>query len=288
MTEATAVMFWRTGRGILALDKSRVMGILNVTPDSFYDGGVHSGDAAVLHRAETMLAEGADIIDIGGESTRPGATPVSASEEIARVVPAVRAIARQWPDAIISVDTVKSEVASAAAEAGAAIVNDVSALRLDAKMADVAAWSTVGLVLMHSRGPVAQMARYETAIYGADVVGHVTQELRIAANRALQHGVAREQIVLDPGIGFSKRTEHTLAVLAHLDRVAELGYPVLVGASRKRFIGEVSGGLPAADRLEGSLAAIVAARLRGAVLFRVHDVLAARRALDVADAILKS
>ncbi|MGQ0814662.1 MAG: dihydropteroate synthase [Gemmatimonadota bacterium] len=288
MTEAAARLTWRTGRGNLYFDKPRVMGILNVTPDSFFDGGRHSGTAAALHHAEVLLAEGADLIDVGGESTRPGAQPVAIAEESQRIVPVVRAIVRQWPEAIVSVDTVKSEVAAAAAAEGAAVINDVSGLRIDARIAEVVATNGLGLVLMHSRGTVSEMASYETARYGTDPVAEIVQELSDAAENALRRGVDVGQIVLDPGLGFSKRTEHSLAVLAQLERMIALGYPVMVGPSRKRFIGELSGGLPPAERLEGTLGAIVAARARGAVLFRVHDVRAARRALDVTDAILNS
>jgi dihydropteroate synthase len=286
MTAAAAGFHWRTGRGVLQFSKPCVMGILNVTPDSFYDGGHHSGLAAVLHHTEMLLAEGADIIDIGGESTRPGAAPVAEADEIARVVPVVHAVLERWPDAVISVDTVKSAVADAAAQAGAAIVNDVSAMRLDAAMANIVAANGLGIVLMHSRGNVAEMARYEMADYGNDPVGEMVNELGIASTAAREAGVADEQIVIDPGVGFSKRTEHSVRALAELDRFTALGYPVLVGPSRKRFVGELSGGLAAPDRLEGTLGALVAALAHGAMLFRVHDVLAARRALDVAHAIL--
>jgi dihydropteroate synthase len=286
MTTAAARLSWRTGRGTLHFDTPRVMGILNITPDSFYDGGRHASAAAALHQADAMLADGADIIDIGGESTRPGAQGISADQELQRVVPVVREIAKRFPDALISVDTVKSQVAAAAADEGAAIINDVSGLRVDAWIADVVARRQLGLVLMHSRGNVAEMARYELATYGADPVGEIAAELDAALLHAQANGVLPEQIVLDPGLGFSKRTEHSIAVLAQLDRIIELGCPVLVGPSRKRFIGEIAGGLPAEQRLEGTLGAIVAALARGAVLFRVHDVRAARRALDVAHAIL--
>lgn len=288
MTLAAARQFWRTGRGALHFDRPRVMGILNVTPDSFFDGGRHSGEAAALHQADTMLEDGADIIDVGGESTRPGANPISIDDELRRVVPVVRAVARRWPDALISVDTVKSQVAAAAAEEGAAIINDVSGLRLDAWIADVVVRKGLGLVLMHSRGKVSEMARYDTAVYGEDPVGEIVGELEDCAAHALRNGVQAEQIVLDPGVGFSKRTGHSIAVLHQLDRVLALGFPVMVGPSRKRFVGEISGGLPPEERLEGTLGAVVAARARGASLFRVHDVKAARRALDVADTILKT
>jgi dihydropteroate synthase len=286
MTNAAARLSWRTGRGFLHLDKPCVMAILNVTPDSFFDGGRHSGLAAALHQVERMLAEGADIVDVGGESTRPGAQPVDESEEIARVVPVVREISRRWPDAIVSVDTVKSAVAVAVADHGAAIINDVSGLRLDPRIADVVADAGLGLVLMHSRGAVAEMAHYDAADYGADAVGEIVAELRASVAVATAAAVDDEQIVVDPGLGFSKRTEHSIAVLRQLERVVALGYPVLVGPSRKRFVGELVGRVPPEERLEGTLGAIVAARARGASLFRVHDVQPARHALAVADAIL--
>lgn len=288
MSLAAAGFVWRTGRGLLHFDKPCVMGILNITPDSFYDGGRHFGGAAALHQAEKMLADGADIIDVGGESTRPGAQPITIHDEIERIVPIVRAITQQWPEAIVSVDTVKSEVASAAAAQGAAIVNDVSGLRLDERIADVVAQNGLGLVLMHSRGSVAEMAHYSEAVYGSDPVGEIVDALRASVTRARAHDVEESQIIVDPGVGFSKRTADSVAVLAELPRVSALGYPVLVGPSRKRFVGELSGGLPPDERLEGTLGAIVAALAQGAGLFRVHDVRAARRALDVAYAILRS
>ncbi|HEX6063455.1 MAG TPA: dihydropteroate synthase [Longimicrobiales bacterium] len=281
-----AALRWRTGRGFIDFSKPRVMGILNVTPDSFWDGGLHSGVTAALHQAEAMLGAGADIIDVGGESTRPGAQPVAAADEISRVTPVIAAIVREFPDALISVDTVKSDTARSAADAGVAILNDVSGLRLDPAMADVAAEHALGMALMHSRGSVAEMAQYRTAAYGTDAVGEITDELMVSARTAVDHGVAREAIVLDPGLGFSKRTEDSINILRHLDRVVALGFPVLVGPSRKRFIGEISGGLPPEERLPGTLAACVAAFAKGAHIFRVHDVAETRRALDVAHALL--
>lgn len=281
-----AALRWSTGRGIIEFSKPRVMGILNVTPDSFWDGGRHSGVTAALHRAEELVRGGADIIDVGGESTRPGAKAVAPEAEVGRVVPVVEAIARELPAVPISVDTVKSAVARAAANAGAAILNDVSGLRLDPGLAVVAAEFSLGLVLMHSRGSVSEMAQYQTAVYSADVVGDVVSELRLSLARARGSGVAPERIVLDPGLGFSKRTEDSVQVLRSLDRILALGHPVLVGPSRKRFVGELSGGLPPEDRLPGTLAACVAAFAKGAHIFRVHDVAETRRALDVAQAIV--
>ncbi len=276
---------WQTGRGPLSLDRPRVMGILNVTPDSFADGGLHDALDSALAHAEQMLEQGADIIDIGGESTRPGATAVTAEMERARVLPVLREIVRRWPDALVSIDTVKSDVVRAALDEGAAIVNDVSAVRLDPAIADLCARHGAGLALMHSRGAVNEMASYSQAVYTDDAVGDMVRELADAAEIARSRGCAPETIVLDPGLGFSKRTEHSVAALAHLDRFIALGFPVLVGPSRKRFLGEVAGGLPVQDRLPGTIAACVGALHLGARIFRVHDVLPVRRALLVAEAV---
>ena len=264
------------------------MGILNVTPDSFSDGGrFFSVDEAVA-RAESLVGEGADIIDVGGESTRPqGATPVDAAEECRRVLPVIGAVRRRFPNVVISVDTVKAEVAERALGEGAAIVNDVSAFRLDDRMAGVCARATAGVVLMHSRGGVSDMATFAHASYGADVAGEVLAELLPRAESAEMAGVRREAIVLDPGIGFSKRSEHSLAVLKNLPRMVDVGYPVMVGVSRKRFIGDISGVRDPAERVHGTTGANVMALAFGARIFRVHDVAAARQALDVAWAILQ-
>lgn len=261
------------------------MGILNVTPDSFSDGGRHQGVAAALRHAERLLGEGADLVDVGGESTRPGAAGVSADLERSRVVPVVEALVREWPELAVSVDTVKAAVAGAALDAGAAVVNDVSGLRLDRALGPLCAERGAGLVLMHSRGSVDRMASYDTAEYTDDPVGDVVSELEAALERALEAGVSEAAVVLDPGLGFSKRTAQSVAVLRDLDRLLDLGRPVLVGPSRKRFIGELAGGLPVEDRLPGTLAACVAGFLAGARLFRVHDVAPVRQALAVAEAV---
>jgi dihydropteroate synthase len=279
---------WETARGPVTLDRPRIVGILNVTPDSFWDGGRYAALDAAVACAAALIEHGADIIDVGGESTRPGARSVPVEEERARVVPVVRELLRRWPDLIVSVDTVKAEVAGAALAEGAAVVNDVSGLRLDPRLGEVVAEAGAGLVLMHSRGSVEEMASYDTARYGPDPVGEIASELAAALDRATAAGIPRSAIVLDPGLGFSKRTEHSVAVIAHLDRILTLGRPVLVGPSRKRFVGELAGGLPPAERLEGTLAACVVALQRGARLFRVHDVLAVRRALTVAEALLSA
>ena len=263
-----------------------MVGIVNVTPDSFSDGGdFFSADAAVAHGRQ-LVADGADILDIGGESTRPNATPVLLSEEIRRIVPVMRALRAALPDIPLSVDTVKAPVAEAAIANGAAIVNDVSGLRLDPDMGPLCGSSGVGVVLMHSRGKVGEMATYAHAEY-RNTTDEVIAELRTRVSAARDSGIAPQALVIDPGIGFSKRTEHSIRLLADLDRVVALGLPVLVGVSRKRFIGEITGVTAAADREEGTMAANVVALTLGARLFRVHDVRGARRSLDVAWEILR-
>jgi dihydropteroate synthase len=281
---------WQTAGGPVVLGRSLIVGILNTTPDSFWAGSRASSADAAAALAERMLAEGADLLDIGGESTRPGAMPVDAAAEIARVVPVVDRLARAWPAVPLSVDTTKAEVAAAALDAGAWIINDVSGLRLDPRLAGVVATARAGVVLMHSRGGISEMATYEAASYGADPVGEVMAELGRSVLEATAAGVDEAAIVVDPGLGFAKRTAHSIACLAGLDRLGALGRPVLVGPSRKRFVGELAARngtvLPPGLRLEGTIAACVAARLRGASLFRVHDVQEVRRALAVADAIV--
>src|SRR5437762_2383239 len=265
-------------------ERTLIMGILNVTPDSFSDGGQFlSTDKAVAH-AEQMIAEGADIVDVGGESTRPGGEPVSAEEEIARVAPVIEALA-QRVETPISVDTTKSEVARAALDAGAAIVNDISALRFDFYIADAVARAGAGLVLMHSRGTPATMHRLPPV---ADVMEEVTSSLRASVHMAERRGVKRESIVIDPGIGFGKTQEQNLELIARLDQLiaAFPNYPVLIGTSRKSFIGRIladeSGApTPAAERLYGTLATITAAVLKGAHIIRVHDVKAALETIRV-------
>lgn len=263
------------------------MGILNVTPDSFSDGGhFFSAESAVAH-ARRMVAEGADIIDVGGESTRPnGALAVDAREETRRVVPVIREIARVLPDAVISVDTVKASVAAAALEAGAHIVNDVSGFRLDPRMGEICAEMGAGVVLMHSRGSVSEMGAYLHASY-QDVVREVLSELRERVTFARTDGVPSGAIAVDPGIGFAKRAEHSLAMLAALPDLVEWGYPVVVGASRKRFVGDIARVDRPEQRLYGTIGANVAALDRGAHVFRVHDVAPHRQALDVAWAVVR-
>ena len=284
-----AASHWRVRGRTIALDRPIVLGIVNVTPDSFSDGGnFFAPDRAVAH-AEQLVAEGADILDVGGESTRPqGATPVSADEERRRVIPIVRELRRRLPNVAISVDTVKADVAAAALDEGAEIVNDVSGLRLDPRIAEVCARGGGGVILMHSRGDVSEMGTYRHASYGADAVGEIMGELRTQVRVAGEAGIPADAIAVDPGIGFAKRSEHSLALLAALPRIAAWGQPVMVGVSRKRFIGELSGEPEPRDRVNGSVGANVVALTRGARLFRVHDVRASRQALDVAWAILQA
>ena len=271
---------------MVSLKRPLVMGIVNVTPDSFSDGGCFFSPAAALAQAAQLLAEGADILDIGGESTRPqGAAAVSAKEEMRRVLPVISALAADRPDALLSVDTVKSSVAEAALLAGAHIVNDVSAMRLDPAMATVCARLDAGVVLMHSRGGVEDMATYTHAMFIGDPLDDVLDELGERVSTALERGIARERIVVDPGIGFGKRSEHSLRLLGCLERFSTWDCPVMIGASRKRFIGEITGVVDASMRVHGSVGAAVSAFDRGGRIFRVHDVAATRQALDVAAAI---
>ena len=269
-------------------ERTLIMGILNVTPDSFSDGGQFlSVDQAVAH-AEQMIAEGADIIDVGGESTRPGGEPVSADQEIERVVPVVETLA-QRTQVPISVDTTKSEVARVALDAGAAIVNDISALRFDFYVADAVARAGAGLVLMHSRGTPATMHRLPPV---ADIMHEVTHSLRASVNMAERRGVRRESIAIDPGIGFGKSQEQNLELIAKLDQIiaAFPDYPLIIGTSRKSFIGRIladESGTPAPPeaRLYGSLATAVVSILRGAHIVRVHDVKATAETIRVTQAI---
>ena len=269
---------WICSRHTISLDRPRIMGILNVTPDSFSDGGRwHTPEAAVARGLE-LVAEGADLLDIGGESTRPGAAGVPVDEELRRVVPVIAALARQVA-VPLAVDTRRSAVAQAALAAGATIVNDVSALG-DPEMAAVVREAGAGVVLMHMRGTPAEMQRdprYE------DVVAEVRAFLAARMAAAVAAGIGRGQIMIDPGIGFGKTTAHNLALLGALEQFAELA-PVLVGASRKRFIGEITGA-PVEDRLAGSLTVAIWSLLRGAAVLRVHDVAATCAAVRMAGAL---
>jgi dihydropteroate synthase len=259
-----------------------LLGILNVTPDSFSDGGESLDPEAAAAHAAQMLDEGAHVIDIGGESTRPYAAPVGPEEEERRVVPVIQRILTSRPEAVVSVDTYRASTARAALAAGARIVNDVTALRGDPEMASVVAEASCPVVLMHMQGEPKTMQ--EDPRYG-NVVREVGEFLSGRADHAVSAGVAPENIVLDPGLGFGKTTEHNLQLLNRLAELSSLGYPLLVGASRKGFIGRVTGTESAGDRVAGTAATSVLAYERGARLFRVHDVRENREALEMAAAV---
>jgi dihydropteroate synthase len=278
-----------SGRKLPIAERTLVMGILNVTPDSFSDGGeFFSLDKAIAH-AEQMIAEGADIIDVGGESTRPGgAAIVSAAEELERVLPVIQGLAKRFPTPI-SIDTTKASVARAALDAGAAIVNDISALRFEPELADEVAKSGAGLVLMHSRGKPGALHGLEPV---ADIIEEVTRSLRNSIEIAEQRGVKRGSIVIDPGIGFGKSQEQNLELIAKLDQIVAAfpDFPLLIGTSRKSFLGRIladenGNPAPVEDRLYASLATMTAAVLKGAHIVRVHDVKAACETVRIADAI---
>ena len=263
-------MQWKTARHTISLDRPLVMAILNVTPDSFSDGGKYlSADDAVRH-AERLVAEGADIIDIGGESTRPGSTAVNSDQEIQRVLPVIEAISRRF-DTSISIDTTKAGVAERAIGSGAEIINDISGLRFDERIAYVAANAGAGLVLMHSRGTLDTLHAQPPV---DNILAEVTSDLRRAIDVARSGGVRDEQIALDVGIGFGKTQEQNLELLAKLDNIVNefREYPMLIGASRKSFIGNILGGIPPQERLGGSIAAALIAVQNGAKIVRVHDV----------------
>ena len=264
-------------------ERTHLMGIVNVTPDSFSDGGLFFDAEDALKQGISLAEEGADIIDIGGESTRPGAEPVDAAQEIARVVPVISAL-RERLGTPISIDTTKAEVARAALAAGADIVNDVSAGRFDPQMLPLASERGVPVVLMHMLGEprtMQQDPRYD------DVTAEVTGFLEERAQAAFVAGVARDKIVIDPGFGFGKTREHNLELLRNLRRLTDLGYPVLAGTSRKSFIGATLD-LPVAERLEGTAATVALAVANGAAIVRVHDVGPMRRVASMVEAVLEA
>ncbi len=260
--------------------KTYVMGIVNVTPDSFSGDGVGADDA--LRRAEAMLADGADILDVGGESTRPGADPVSLEEELRRVVPTVRALAGLGVP--VSVDTYKSAVARAAVEAGATLLNDISGLRFDLAMAPLAAEAGLPVIVMHIQGEPRTMQAHP--VYH-DLMTEICAYLQDSTDLAVAAGVPRAQVVLDPGFGFGKTPTHNLDILRRLRELTSYGQPVLLGPSRKATIGKVLGDLPPTERVEGTAAAVVAGILHGADIVRVHDVKAIARAARLADAVAR-
>lgn len=271
---------------ILDLGQPKVMGILNITPDSFSDGGDFLSPQAALERAKQMVEEGAAIIDVGGESTRPGAPAISVQEELDRIVPVIEALSAELP-VPISIDTSKPEVMRAAVAAGAGMINDVRALRLTGALeaaADINRRLSVPICLMHMQGEPGTMQQQPDY---SDVVQEVSAFLAERVQACVRHGIPRERLVVDPGFGFGKRLEHNLSLLKRLDELGKLGLPLMVGLSRKSMIGAVLD-RPVTQRLYGSLAAAVLAVARGAVLVRVHDVRATVEALKLYNAVLQS
>jgi dihydropteroate synthase len=271
------------------------MGILNITPDSFSgDGLISSGNLIEqsLHQAEHFLEYNADILDIGGESTRPGSQTVSADEEMERVIPVIQALSKEFPEALISIDTYKSKVAQEAFKAGAHILNDVWALRADPNLASVAKTFNAPVILMHNRSNPASVevrAQLGNAYIGSeynDLVEEVKRELLASVDLAKKAGIGEGQVILDPGIGFGKTRDHNLELINRLDQIRALGYPVLLGPSRKSFIGFTLD-LPADERVEGTAATVAVGIARGADIIRVHDVKEMSRVARMTDAIVR-
>jgi len=272
---------WRCGRFELALDRTLVMGVVNVTPDSFSDGGEFDDPLTAMRHARAMIADGADIIDVGGESTRPGASEIDTAEELARVRPIVAGLTDAADPRPVSIDTRHADVAAACVQAGASIVNDVAGFR-DPAMVELAASTEVGVVVMHMLGEPRDM---QADPHYADVVTEVRDYLLERALVLQDAGVTRERICIDPGIGFGKTLEHNLALLRALPELAAFGYPVLVGASRKRSIGEITGVIEPRERVGGSVAAAAYAAEHGAAVVRAHDVEPTVQAVRVIDAL---
>ncbi len=272
------------GQKVLPAQRTLVMGVLNVTPDSFSDGGLYRSVEEAVEAGLAMLRAGADIVDIGGESSRPGRQgPVAADEELRRVLPVLRELRQRAPDALISVDTYKAVVAEQVLDAGADIINDIYALRHSPDIASLVVRHDAGLILMHMQGTPETMQ--DNPAY-QNVVVDIKNELRAAMEVALDRGVPEQNIVVDPGFGFGKTVEHNIEILAQLEYFRLLQRPICVGVSRKRFLGAILGGADVAEREEATRAAEVIAALHGASIIRTHNVKAARQALAVADAVL--
>ena len=275
---------WRCRDHVFALgSRTLVMGVLNVTPDSFSDGGLYADATGAVAHGARMADDGADIVDVGGESTRPGATPVAAEEELQRVLPVIEGLRTSRPDLVLSIDTRNSHVAKEAVAAGASIVNDISGGH-DPTMLTVVQEAGAGLVLMHMQGDPRTM---QVEPHYDDVVADVHEFLRERVESAVFAGIAAEYLCVDPGIGFGKELEHNLALLRAVERFRDLDVGVMVGASRKRFIGVLTGVEDPAARVEGSIAAAVLSAAHGADAVRVHDVTETVRALRVADALVR-
>ncbi|MBX3486485.1 MAG: dihydropteroate synthase [Candidatus Paracaedibacteraceae bacterium] len=269
---------------------TKVMGIINATPDSFSGDGILSAKDSLkkaVELARLFIQQGADILDIGGESTRPGAEPVTLTDELARVIPVIEAVHSEFPDVLISVDTSKADVARASIRAGACIINDVSGLMMDPEMINVALDENVPVVIMHSQqgSSIQQIDRVDPLNKcGLSIDAIVTDDLDRLAIYAISRGLTRHHIILDPGIGFAKTQDQNLELIGHLDRIRNLGYPILLGVSRKSFIGYVTGD-PVTKRLPGSLAAATIGIMKGAHIIRAHDVVETVQAARIADAI---
>lgn len=273
------------GGGVLKLsERAHVMGIVNVTPDSFSDGGRYLDHGAAVEHGLALADEGADVIDVGAESTRPGASPVDAEEELRRVVPVVETLAAK-AGVPVSVDTTKASVARAAIEAGASIVNDVSAATRDPSMLALCAETAAPIVLMHMRGEPRTM---QSEAHYRDVVGEILVYLEERADAARAAGISADRILVDPGFGFGKLVEHNLVLLRRLGEFRRLGYPVVAGTSRKTFIGRLLGDLPVEDRVEGTAATVALAIWNGASIVRVHDVRAMRRVVSIVEAAMNA
>jgi dihydropteroate synthase len=281
-----ALREWKLARSSLRYgERTLLMGVLNITPDSFSDGGKFFSPHDAVAHAEQMIAEGADIIDVGGESTRPGSEFVSEEEELRRVTPVIEKVAA-LSSVPVSIDTTKPTVARAACEAGAQIINDISGLRFDADLAAVAKSMGAGLLLMHSRGTPKDMQQIPFAV---DVFADLVEGLRNSVSMAEERGVPRENIAIDPGIGFGKSVEQNLEIIRRLRDLSRefADLPIVIGTSRKSFLGKLLNGASADERLYGTIATVVASVLNGAHIVRVHDVKAAVDAVTVADAVIK-
>jgi dihydropteroate synthase len=278
-------MHWKTNRRILSLERTLIMGILNVTPDSFSDGGEINTIDDALRRVGGMISDGADIIDIGGESSRPGSRRVEPDEEISRVVPVIAAVANRF-ETPISVDTYKSKVAEAAINAGAEIINDISAFRFDPQLPSVVATNGAGVVLMHSRG---EFGTLHSAPPASDIFEDVAQDFHRAIAAAEEAGVSQDTVALDVGIGFGKTLEQNLSLITGISRLRAKfpGLPFLIGTSRKSFIGKVLGGVPVDERLEGSLATAAIAAYNGVNIIRTHDIKETSATLQMVDELCK-
>lgn len=276
------VLSW--GKNTLEFGKrTLIMGVVNVTPDSFSDGGLFFNSEMAIEHAKQLEKDGADIIDIGGESTRPGSETIGLKEELRRVIPVIEGIANEI-EVPISIDTCKSEVALAALDAGASMINDISAARIDPKIANVAAQNNVPIILMHMQGIPKDMQndpKYE------DVMGDIKEFLKQRVDFALSKGMSRENIIVDPGIGFGKTLKHNYEIIRRLGELGELGLPILIGTSRKSFIGNTLN-LDVNDRLEGTLATVTMSIINGADIVRVHDVKEVKRVAQMTDAIYRN